>query len=177
MEKQFEANNVVRESITIALIQLMEQKELSEITITEIVRRAGVGRSSFYRNFSSKEDVLVARLDYLGAQWIAAHPVQDLRGSVLSMFRYMLSIEREIRLLYASGLSHLLLRHIRGVCGARPGQPNSEAYMRASLAGGIFGWCDEWVRRGMPESPEEMASLAADILDRIAREVENSRLG
>lgn len=51
-------NKIVVESITIALMQLMEKKSFEDISITEITKRAGVGRVSFYRNFESKEDVL-----------------------------------------------------------------------------------------------------------------------
>ena len=49
---------IVTESITIALIQLMEKKDFNDISITELTKRAGVGRVSFYRNFENKEDVL-----------------------------------------------------------------------------------------------------------------------
>lgn len=51
-------NKIVTESITIALIQLMEKKDFCNISITELTKRAGVGRVSFYRNFVDKEDVL-----------------------------------------------------------------------------------------------------------------------
>ena len=49
-------NIVVKESITQALLILMESKDFEKITITDIVNRAGVVRMSFYRNYTSKED-------------------------------------------------------------------------------------------------------------------------
>lgn len=48
----------VKEAIALALIQMMENKKINDITILEIVKKAGVGRSSFYRNFDNKEDVI-----------------------------------------------------------------------------------------------------------------------
>lgn len=63
------ANLVVRESIETALIELMKKKPLSDITISEIVERAGVSRVSYYRNYYYKEDVLFASMDKIAAQW------------------------------------------------------------------------------------------------------------
>ena len=31
------------------------------------------------------------------------------------------------------------------------------------LAGMLFGWVDEWMRQGMPETPEEIVLLTAQI--------------
>ena len=52
-------NIVVKESITQALLILMENKDFEKITITDIVNKAGVVRMSFYRNYTSKEDVIL----------------------------------------------------------------------------------------------------------------------
>ena len=50
-----ESKNLTRESIKIALIQLMQQHSLDEITVTALLERAGVSRAGFYRNYPSKE--------------------------------------------------------------------------------------------------------------------------
>ncbi len=59
MDKRKEENIRVMKSITEALFALMDEKSLADITVSEIVRKAGVARASFYRNYTSKEDVLV----------------------------------------------------------------------------------------------------------------------
>lgn len=46
-----------------ALRDLMNEKEYQDINITEIVERAKVGRSTFYRNFDSKDDILRFKCD------------------------------------------------------------------------------------------------------------------
>lgn len=53
-----EANRLTRECIQEALIRLMAEKPFDRISVTEIVRRSGVSRTAFYRNFSSKEEVI-----------------------------------------------------------------------------------------------------------------------
>lgn len=55
MNKKQETNAFVKECITEALLKLMNEKAISDITITELVERAGVARASFYRNFASKK--------------------------------------------------------------------------------------------------------------------------
>jgi AcrR family transcriptional regulator len=52
-----EANRITRESICTAFLELLQAKEFKEISISELVRRAGVSRQSFYRNYKTKEDV------------------------------------------------------------------------------------------------------------------------
>ncbi|MBM9833823.1 TetR/AcrR family transcriptional regulator, partial [Enterococcus faecalis] len=45
-----EANQITRESLETALLFLMEKKELTKISISELVEKAGVSRNAFYRN-------------------------------------------------------------------------------------------------------------------------------
>lgn len=59
MDKRKAENLRVKQSITNALFALMREKSLSDVQITELVGRAGVARASFYRNYDSKEDVLI----------------------------------------------------------------------------------------------------------------------
>ena len=55
-------NQITRERIVSALLELIREKPLSTITITELTRRAGVSRMAFYRNFSTKEEVFSSHL-------------------------------------------------------------------------------------------------------------------
>ena len=51
------SNIFAKECIVSALLQLIEKKPLSTITISELCQKAGVSRMTFYRNYGSKEDV------------------------------------------------------------------------------------------------------------------------
>nr|WP_082326184.1 TetR/AcrR family transcriptional regulator [Streptococcus sp. X13SY08] len=53
-----ESNQLTKESIETALLFLMEKKDLHQISISELVRKAGVSRNAFYRNYKSKEEIL-----------------------------------------------------------------------------------------------------------------------
>lgn len=53
-----ESNKLTRECLQTALIYLMNDKPFEKITITELVKRSGVSRTAFYRNYQTKEDIL-----------------------------------------------------------------------------------------------------------------------
>jgi len=63
MDKRKMANIRVKSSITKALFRLMHEKSFSDISISELIRTAGVARVSFYRNYDSKEDVLLTLIE------------------------------------------------------------------------------------------------------------------
>lgn len=44
--------------LTIALFQLLQKKELDQIKVTELIKRAGVSRMAFYRNYHSLAEIL-----------------------------------------------------------------------------------------------------------------------
>ncbi len=54
-----------KNEITTALLELMKKHPYSEITVKEIILESQVARKTFYRNFSSKDDVLNTYIDSL----------------------------------------------------------------------------------------------------------------
>ncbi len=69
MNKKQELNAFIKDCITTALIKQMETQSLDKISVTELVKTAGVSRVSFYRNFESKQDVLEKHLMKLIQEW------------------------------------------------------------------------------------------------------------
>ncbi|WP_183041185.1 TetR/AcrR family transcriptional regulator [Salipaludibacillus neizhouensis] len=56
--------------LVVALLELMKEKPYNKITIKEIAQKSELDRSTFYRNFSSKEDILNFHLDVLSQDYI-----------------------------------------------------------------------------------------------------------
>lgn len=155
MSKRDEIHRDVLESIAEALLQLMQRKPLSEITITELCRRAGVGRVSFYRNYASMDDVLIRHLNQCTNDWWAAFSrrsdseIHDtFWPELLSQYR---KNETLMKLLYQSNASHIIKTHIFSCCAPQRYSDPSDAYRAAALAGCIYGLVDEWIRRGMED--------------------------
>ena len=61
---------------------------------------------------------------------------------------------------YKNGLEHLMYKLIRQYGGLEEKIDNNVgAYFFFIFAGMFFGWCDEWVKRGMQETPEQIKKL------------------
>ncbi|MFA6587331.1 MAG: TetR/AcrR family transcriptional regulator [Bacilli bacterium] len=60
MNKQDRRCLKTKKAIQDALISLITEKDYSEIRVTDIVKRADVGRKTFYLHYDNKEDVLNA---------------------------------------------------------------------------------------------------------------------
>ena len=58
-----QANIIAKECIVSALLKLIYEKPLTTITISELTKKAGVSRMTFYRNYDSKEAVFTGHLD------------------------------------------------------------------------------------------------------------------
>ena len=61
--------------------------------------------------------------------------------------------------LYRSHLSWMLHDHLNDFCGLNSTLPPVAAYAIAAIAGALFGWVDEWISRGMLETPAELIKL------------------
>jgi len=86
-----------RTAILRALISLMREKGYDAVTVTDIIDRADVGRSTFYTHFTDKSDVLDESLD--GLRWfLRAH--RDTGGGRL--FAFSLAMLSSAALLAAS---------------------------------------------------------------------------
>lgn len=159
MQPKRELNAVVIESMTLALLELMQKKPFASITITELTRRAGVGRVSFYRNFDSKEDVLRTYLGTLMTEWFRPYEGKTDYNLPETILEYYAQHKDLYILLYKQGLAHISLQSIKDACGPKPEQPNALAYVTAFISYGIYGWLEEWFRRGMQETPKEMVAM------------------
>ena len=164
MNKKQEANAFVKECITTALLQMLENTPFDEIAITDLVKKAGVGRVSFYRNFESKKDVLVKHLIILIQEWGKEYEaLGDPTAFSDSLIRHYYKYKDFYLLLYRQGLSDMIYETIRYSTKLDESQHNLERYAKSMVAGMIWGWVDEWMRQGMPESPDEIAMLNSQV--------------
>lgn len=62
-------NAYVIEHLTNALLELLKDKPINDISISELVDKACVGRASFYRNYECKEDILKRYLNEKMHEW------------------------------------------------------------------------------------------------------------
>lgn len=72
MQNVGKKQSFTRDCAFLALTRLIQQKPLSEISITELTRKAGISRTAFYKNYASVEDVFTMYLQsiLITAAWV-----------------------------------------------------------------------------------------------------------
>jgi AcrR family transcriptional regulator len=93
---------VVRDAIFEAAIELFALKGFDETTVEEVAEAAGVSRRSFFRYFASKDDLLAQNVVHYGSALIAAiggcapgsTPLEIVRETVLSVAEQTVSHPR-----------------------------------------------------------------------------------
>lgn len=157
-------NSYVRQVIADATVRLLEDYELDQISVSQIVAEAQVSRNSFYRNFASKEDILLDRTKELLAEWGSAWEA-DSDGSNARMYASLFAHLKEhggyYQLLERRGLFHLVLDAMLEKTGSKPELDDMWAYTTAFITYGTYGWIKEWMHRGMPGSADQMAAMLA----------------
>lgn len=151
-------NAYVIEHLTNAMLTLLEEKPIAEISISELCSMAGVGRTSFYRNYEEKEDIIKAHIERLFQGWTDKCKAPDLpvRDLVLQVFSHFEANREFYSLLNKRGLVYLLKDIILDLCGFNPDQELSAAYSSAYAAFFLYGWIEVWFRRGMRDTAEEL---------------------
>lgn len=161
-----------REWLTNALLELMKNKPFREISISEIAEKADLSRRTFYRFFSSKEEVICFHLETIwrtGTLQLSA----DRDHSYFHTIRWYLELWYEHKdlalLLYRNDLISLLLQEynhlFHEVYLMRKGnyplakQPEAMKYALSYSIGGLTNILWQWAGDGMQKSPEEIANL------------------
>lgn len=175
MKKQNQANLLARECLATALIQLARQKPFSTITISELTARAGVSRMTYYRNYSSKEEVFQSYLEDLVAAYqteLEANGKPETFGEYASLchcFRYFEKYRDFISCLFGIGMGELLLNALTSHLiqsyypKDRP-EPNLY-YALHAYAGALYNVYITWLKNGAKESAEVMAEIVYRLAD------------
>jgi len=157
-----ERNSYVKEQITETLIKLLNDKNIEDISIRDLCETAQVGRASFYRNYETKEDVLRSHAQKLMKEWtrsVESDPSADISNLFGSLFAHYKDNGQFYTILCRNGMADIILDTIKDKIGITEDMKNSEAYSKAFLAYGIYGWVREWIDRGMKESAEEINTM------------------
>lgn len=164
MDKRKEENIRVRRSIVSSLFSLMAERPLVHITVTDIIQKANVARASFYRNFSSKEDVLIYWIRYVLEDFRsnATYDLEDYTSlqNVRRAFDYFYRYKQYVLNLYHAGLGPLLLEElnqfhesIAGIMSAR----SPKRFQMYAFIGALYNTAIVWLLGDSKEQPDDLA--------------------
>jgi len=148
------------------LMQLMEKKNFSDITITELCSRMNAPRNAFYRYFDSLEDVLYSYLDDILMESFLIWEGDDY---LIHYFDYWRRHKKILELLEKNQLSAHLYARAQLLCYKEEnGNEFKQQEMKNSFyISGLLTLVTMWNREGMTKSSEEMMQIikSAFILD------------
>ena len=165
-----ESNRLAKECIVTALVELMKIREYDSITITDIAKKAGVSRMAYYRNYTSKDDILNKYIEEVGEtihQMIAeSHSSSVPYDYFLALFQHLGKYSDLAIVTYRAHLGELILAAlIKNMFITFPvsGHSAKERYQRYFLAGAFYNVFIEWLKGGLHEDPVTMAKICADM--------------
>ena len=159
----------VSEYITISLFELMKVKPYNDISITEITDKAKVNRVSFYRNFTSKEDIIDKWIKSTTQNFLSKSDISYQKDSTIDYFTKLFShlekYKTEAMLIYKANLFNLLKDEFDNnlINLHKKEYSNYKSYF---LAGGIFNVYYFWLINGCIETPHRVAEKLVDLMSK-----------
>lgn len=126
--------------------------------------RADVGRTTYFRYFKSKEEVLSFKLLALYRRYRADFSISrrtshsDLAATLSSFFSFWLTIRETMEQIVSAGyISVLFSAYTHIMENAREEAEGGNGYEDYFIMSGILGVLYIWITNGYRESPEELA--------------------
>ncbi|MBO0410834.1 TetR/AcrR family transcriptional regulator [Enterococcus hulanensis] len=159
--------------IIAALLQLLEKKPYSEITITEITKKAGVARLTFYRNFDSKDQILLTRSEELFQEYLAeikqSQETIDIRQALLHCFEYWQKDAKTMDLLIKNNLVYLIEQpfytFLEEILAEIPDLKNLNDIQKTFILGGITRTMLHWISSGSTQSAVQVTEAILTLID------------
>ena len=161
-----------REALGAALVDLMVARRFDEITIQQVLDRAGVGRATFYAHFRNKHDLLLSDaeryFESLERNFLAhagtsrrLAPVAELFSHVAEYdhFRHALeqsSLREPVYDLLTGHLALIIARRIAESCPATPAASLPPAAVARVFAAALVEMMRWWLDRGANRNAQEM---------------------
>jgi AcrR family transcriptional regulator len=168
-----------------ALVALIQERPIDDVTVQEVLDRASVGRSTFYLHYRDKDDLLLSQLEKfleMMSTVLSIRKEESLRVvPVAELFAHIGSQKKLYRALADSGRLNEFFDLAQGYFARGIAQrltesnclsslrlsnlglsklPQRELEARASaLAGSMLSLLRWWIDRGAKESPRAMDEL------------------
>src|SRR6266446_6198501 len=158
-----------------ALVTLIQEKPIDDVTVQEVLDRASVGRSTFYLHYRDKDDLLLSQLEKFLEMMSTALSIRQAESHrvvpVAELFAHIGTQKKVYRALADSGRLNDFFDLAQGYFSRGIEQrlreskrlaklPQRELAARAfALAGSLLSLLRWWLDRGAEETPGDMDEL------------------
>lgn len=164
-----ESNRITKESIEAALIALMRDREFDDISITDIIKKAGVSRSAYYRNYSSKEDILSTAFTRITDAFleVISEPM-DIKD-IHACFKMLFDRLYESRDVFDVVLKAGMIDDVRNAVNTKflslvQDLKTDSYYGFSAFLGAVFNIVLTWKNRGYSESSDALADICEKLM-------------
>ncbi|MGN0452326.1 MAG: TetR/AcrR family transcriptional regulator C-terminal domain-containing protein [Ruminococcus sp.] len=163
MARTAKTSEFLKECMADALIKLMETNPLKKISAEQIVSSAGVGRATWFRNFSSKSEALSYKLVREWERFAEKKSLEKRRliipENAYCFFCFISEIRKILSVIYQAENQSTVYEAFYEIISPEIGEMKEEKYAKQFYAYGLFGLVDEWIKCDYKESPEEMTAI------------------
>lgn len=168
MGRGTKTTELLKECLSDALIRLMRRKPFDKISINEMAEEAGVNRSTWFRNFTNKSEVLTFKFVQLWKRWANEHAATIRSRFTLEnakdFFQFNFEIKHILQVVYSANMQRVIYDAFYQVMMPQYDANSREAYEARFYSYGLFGLLDGWVKRGFKESIEEMVGIFHQVI-------------
>ena len=160
------------------LLRLLKEKDLDEISITELCRESEINRATFYRHYTLPKDVLLdIQKDFINELYAATKHIKSETDAEkylehLCLFFYEHSalvkcftendLDYEIELLLSKFFQSILKFEKRLTNDM---SETNITIINAYLAGGAYSVLRKWINGEIQKTPKEIAQIALKLLN------------
>jgi AcrR family transcriptional regulator len=165
MKRKNVTTQMMKEYIAESLLLLMRNKAYAEISISDITNKAGVNRSTYYRNFSSKEEIVkfyFSSLLHGYSEEYQKSSDHSFENYMHTIFKHFYKYKRELLLVHKNGLSYIILETLNQTYEENRAESLAaeEQYGIYFHIGGIYNTYILWFSHDMRETPEELTRIS-----------------
>lgn len=158
--------NQSREWFQEALGQLLQQTPYQQITVSALATRAGLSRRTFYRHYEIIDQVLTQLITAEVTQLFTTIKTARPRHFQEVVYVYFDYWQSHLKFLRSLETNHLLPQLLTALTDATNDSllaqmfPQTEPYIYAFAAGGIWNMMVAWLRDGARDTPDVMGEKA-----------------
>lgn len=153
----------LKDCIADATLDLMKRKPFEKITVDEISKTAGIGRATYFRHFSSKQDVLTYKIV---RAWEVKSEERNMKernrfdiANAKDFFEINYGLKDMLSAIYSAGLHSALFDAFERIMIPAYNKDSADKYSGWFHAYGLFGLLLEWIKNDFNKTPEEMKQI------------------
>jgi AcrR family transcriptional regulator len=162
-----------RARIDAGFVDLLHRRAYGDIRVSDIVKKAGVGRPTFYAHYATKDDLLRSQFQRLVGPFLRSAPQDPKLIDATLLFAHVGTAQHFFRAFMGpnGGTAPRVLREcfearVREILAMNPG-PHSTLKQSATsrfVASSLITVLECWIERGAHETPQQVQAIFASLV-------------